>query len=139
MLKYKLTNKEINELTNYWKFIDIFSLTDLEKNLSKDWFTYKHMIFGAYEYRKHIIHILQKSYTFEKFYFYEKILNKLLWNLLNHLNFDISDIIINEKHKLYETCNDIKQQLKINRSYSHKVYITDTKKILIMYLIIIQI
>ena len=28
MLKYKLTNKEINELDNYWKFIDIFSIID---------------------------------------------------------------------------------------------------------------
>jgi hypothetical protein len=126
MLKYKLTNKEIKELDNYWKFIDIFSIID--KNLSNNWYTNGDGMFGAYQYRKYIIPIIQKLYTPYKFYFYEKILNKLLWNLLIYLNFDISNIDITEKNKLYTTCNIISNELKIKRSYSHKVYISDEKK-----------
>ena len=55
MQKYKLTNKEINELDNYWKFINIFSNIDPVQKLSKNRFHYKDGIFGAHEYRKYII------------------------------------------------------------------------------------
>ena len=39
MEKYKLTKKEIKNLNNYWKFIDLFSNPDIE-GLSKNWWSY---------------------------------------------------------------------------------------------------
>ena len=125
---FKLTNKEINELDNYWKFIDIFSNIVPEQKLSKNWFHYKDGIFDAHEYRKYVILIISKLYTPEKFYFYEKILNKLLWRLLFHINFFIKDIIIDVKSQLFKTCEEVKEELSIYRSFSHKVHISDKKK-----------
>jgi len=129
----------MNEFDNYWKFISIFANIDPVQKLSKNWFNYKDGMFGAYEYRKYIIPKIRELYTPEEFYFYEKILNKLLWNLLEHINFNIKDIIIDEKSKLFKTCNQVKDELSIYRSFSHKVYISDIKKRLIIYLIIINI
>jgi hypothetical protein len=86
-------------------------------------------MFSAYDYRTDfLIPVIKILYTPKKFYFYEKILNKMLWNLLIHLNFDINNIDITEKRKLYTSCTAITDKLKIRHSYSHKIYISDTKK-----------
>jgi hypothetical protein len=121
--KYKLTNKEINELHNYWKFINIFS-----EILNKSKNSIYSFSFGAYEYREYIIPKINQLYTPEKFYFYEKILNKLLWNLLDHINFHIKDIKICEESKLFKTCDKLKNELSIGRSFSHKIHILDNKE-----------
>jgi hypothetical protein len=151
MEKYKLTKKEIKNLDNYWNFIDIFSKPDI-KGLSNNWFTFKrtknkkntfNAIFGPYNYREYIIPKIRKLYTPEQFYFYEKILNKLLWKLLYKTKFDIKKyyeyIILNNKKikvKLsYIKCNDKIINKNLNkskylynygpRSFSHKIYISN--------------
>ena len=151
MEKYKLTKKEIKNIDNYWNFIDIFSSPDIE-GLSNNWWTYQRTknkktynpIFGPYNYRQYIISKIRKLYTPEQFYFYEKILNKLLWNLLYKTKFDIKKcyqyLIRNKKKEklklLYIKCNDkninkkwnkIKNKYLYNhsRSFSHKTYISN--------------
>ena len=151
MEKYKLTKKEIKNLDNYWKFIDIFSNPDIE-GLSKNWWSYQKTknkkkyspIFGSYNYRQYIIPKIRKLYTPEQFYFYEKILNKLLWNILDKTKFDIKKcyqyLIRNKKKEklklLHRKCNDknidkhwnkIKNKYLYNhsRSFSHKTYISN--------------
>ena len=49
------------------------------KNIKKK---YSWLNNSAYSYRKYIIKKIRKNYTIEQFYFYEKMLNKLLHNLL---------------------------------------------------------
>jgi hypothetical protein len=121
---YKLTKKEIKELNNYWEFIYIFKNPDLQ--LSHNWFNYKingkTQLFGASEYREYIILKIREKYTIQQFYFYEKMMNKFLHNLIKHINFNICDIIINRKQQLFEISKSFE------RSYSHKIYITDKKK-----------
>jgi len=68
-LKYQLTPQENNKLDDYWKFIKIFNVKNNET-------------YSVKEYRYDIIKKIQKKYTIDEFYFYEKILNKMLWNLL---------------------------------------------------------
>jgi hypothetical protein len=134
MEKYKLTKKEIKNLDNYWIFIDIFSKPDLEE-LSDNWWDYKRkknkniVLFGAYEYRQYIIPKIRKLYTPEQFYFYEKILNKLLWNLLDKTKFDIEKIekfhknisIIMRNRKLYEYIIH-KKKFDIKKKFNIKMY-----------------
>ena len=154
MEKYKLTKKEIKNLDNYWNFIHIFSKPDIE-GLSNNWMNYQKIlkndkqkkrpkIFGPYHYRHYVISEINKLYTPEQFYFYEKMLNKLLWNLLNKIKFDIKKcyqyIIQNNKKiklkLLYIKCNDKNINKKLNkiknkylyknfRSFSHKIYISN--------------
>lgn len=101
---YKLNKKEKEILPLYWKFINIF------KDLS-----------NPYEYRRIIIKKIRRSYTSEDFYNYERILNKLLWNLLKVLNFKVSDLKIKDDQKLFYTNN------YFERSYSHKLVLYDEK------------
>jgi hypothetical protein len=68
-LKYQLTQLEISKLDDYWKFIKIFNVKNDE-------------MYSFKQYRHDIIKKIQKKYTVDEFYFYEKILNKMLWNLL---------------------------------------------------------
>jgi hypothetical protein len=155
MEKYKLTKKEIKNLDNYWKFIDIFSKPDIE-GLSNNWWSYQitknnknnnkktyYPIFGPYNYRQYIIPKIRKLYTPEQFYFYEKILNKLLWNLLDKIKFDIKKfyeyLIRNKKKekmkfdirkcnkKKEKQSNKIKNKYLYNhsRSFCHKTFISN--------------
>jgi len=81
---YKLTSKEVKEYDNFWNFINIFKNPDFI--LSDDWYNYKvnnrKELFSVFDYRKYIILKIREKYTITKFYFYEKILNKLLYNLI---------------------------------------------------------
>lgn len=122
-ISYKLTHKEEKNIDNFWKFIEIFSNPSL--HLSNNWMSIynnenKEHLFSIREYRQHIINNIRKLYTLEEFYFYEKILNKLLWNLIKYLRFDISKIKM--KTQLYTSC-----ALYADRSFSHKIYITNYK------------
>ena len=117
---HKLTKNEIIELDNYWNFINIFK-PEYKKNIS--WINN-----DVLTYRKYIIKKIRENYTIEQFYIYEKILNKLLHNLLIHIHFDIDKININNKYKnkkIYKTTYNKKEG---PHSYSHKLYITNLKK-----------
>lgn len=114
---HKLTKNEIIELDNYWNFINIFK-PEYKKNIS--WINN-----SAFTYRKYIIKKIRENYTIEQFYLYEKILNKLLHNLLIHIQFDIDNICINKEcKKIYKTTYNKKEG---PHSYSHKLYITNLK------------
>ena len=64
-MKYLLNDNEIKQLDAVWKFIGIFS---------------KPYIFVS-KYREHLMKQVRRRYTAEQFYEYEKIVNKLFWNL----------------------------------------------------------
>ncbi len=82
MVKYKLTKNQNKELNKVWKFIQSFT----PPKVSKDWWTYNNgKLLCAYEYRHYIINIIQKNISINKFYEYEKIINKLYWNLKHKL------------------------------------------------------
>ena len=57
---------------------------------------------------------MSRKYTIEEFYFYEKIINKLYWNLYNNLK------IKNKNCKIIKNINKIKN---INRSFINKIII----------------
>lgn len=109
---YKLLKGEIKILDKYWKFIEIF---DFNSNS-------RHWLNGVQGYRDDLIKRIREEYTAEDFYKYEKILNKLLWNLIEHLNFNIDNIEIKLKEKLYD-----KIKGKHSRSFSHKQYLYNQK------------
>jgi hypothetical protein len=118
---YKLTEKEESYIDNYWKFINEF-INPKINGLNNDWKTYidsktqKEKLFSPCEYRKYIIKIISHKYTIDEFYLYEKILNKLLWNLLKHL-----------KILPYEIKHEVKYKKK-ERSFSHKLHIKNIDK-----------
>jgi hypothetical protein len=109
---HKLLKSEINELDNYWKFIDFIH----EDLLKKDF------LYSSYQFRKDLIKKIRKNYTAEEFYKFEKILNKLLWNLMEHIDFNIKNINISTREKLYN--NNIKP---LKSSFSHKLYLHNEK------------
>ena len=65
LLKYPLNGREYKEIDNVWKFAKLF----------------EHDFLFLSEYRNRLINTIKNKYTIEQFYFYEKILNKLFWNL----------------------------------------------------------
>ena len=81
---YKLLKKELNILDDFWKFIEIFKV----ENYKLNW------ISGVHGYRHALIKKIRETYSAEDFYKYEVILNKLLWNLLIKLKFDIEGLFI---------------------------------------------
>ena len=81
---YKLLKKELNILDEFWKFIEIFKFD----NYKLSW------ISGVHGYRHALIKKIRETYSAEDFYKYEVILNKLLWNLLIKVKFNINDLRI---------------------------------------------
>jgi hypothetical protein len=82
---YKLNTNEVNKLDEYWEFIDTFNKFMIEDD----------PMFSVSKYRNNMIKVIKKKYTAEEFYFFEKILNKLLWNLLEKYEIKIKDIQYN--------------------------------------------
>jgi hypothetical protein len=105
-MEYKLSKEENNKLNEYWQFIDIFDPKDE---------------FYLYNYRNRLLKTIKKKYTIEEFYFYENILNKMLWNLL--IIYDI---------KIYNIDFTIKEAFIINdNSYINKQIMKIGNKIVI--------
>jgi hypothetical protein len=70
----------------------------------------KSEIFSAYEYRRFIIKRIKEKYSIEEFYKYEKIMNKLYWNLYHKL------------HKNDKLCNMMTDPPKIfQKSFNNKI------------------
>ena len=72
-----LTNDEIKKLDDYWKFIDFFSKAANKAQ-------------SVHDFRKNIIKKIQKEYSPTEFYFFETMLNKMLWTLLYKYKIDIN-------------------------------------------------
>lgn len=89
-MEYQLTKEENNKLDEYWKFINIFNPNDE---------------FNVYNYRKNLVKTIKNIYTIEEFYLYEKILNKMLWNLLIIYNIKIYTIDLTVKEGFVISCN----------------------------------
>jgi hypothetical protein len=84
IMDLSLTNDEINKLDDYWDFINIFNnIANKSPNV--------------FEFRINIIKKIKKKYKPIEFYFFEKILNKMLWRLLYKYKIDISKIDANTK------------------------------------------
>lgn len=91
-----ITKKELN---NAFKFLRVFSkpmdiLEEISKKAKTKNFNSTKFLniffnhskkFDVQDYRNRIIQQIRKKYTTQKFYKYEKILNKLFWNLKNKL------------------------------------------------------
>ena len=111
-MEYELTNEETLKLDEYWEFINVFY-----NNIDKD----NEFQFVS-DYRETIIKKINTKYSAEEFYFFEKMLNKMLWKLLT-----IYDI------KVYRINFKIKEGFIINcdRSYTNKqVMFIDNRMIL---------
>jgi len=103
----KLNKLEINKLDEYWNFIDTFNKNMVEND----------PMYSVREYRNGIIKIIKKKYSIEEFYFYEQILNKMLWNLL-----DTYDIKLNKINYSYPPAFILKGGSAINKQQFEKVY-----------------
>lgn len=111
---YIITNSEKKELNNTWKFLHYFS--NPPGKITKNWFTQNGIIFGPHNYRMYIIHTIQNKYTYQDFYKYEKIINKLFWNLKQKLKNYIKNN--KTKYKIRKDINKyIKNKYKRNRSF----------------------
>jgi hypothetical protein len=115
---YNLSKTEIKNIDNYWEFIEIFYVDDSTINLENYTCITKASVWF---YRENLIKKIREKYSANDFYKYEKILNKLLWNLINHLNFKLDNLNID--CKLYEILNTY-----YAGSSSHKIYLHDEKK-----------
>ena len=119
---YKLLKKELNILDDFWKFIEIFNYDNYKLIWSS----------GAWGYRIALIKKIRETYSVEDFYKYEIILNKLLWNLLIKVKFNINDLLI--QSTLYINMNILDNSRK---SFSHKQYlhneINDKKYFFVLY------
>ena len=110
---YKLLKNEIKELDKFWEFIELFQQDLKLKDIKK-----KDFLYDCKDYRINLINKIRTHYTARDFYKYEKILNKLLHNLINHLTIDI-DKLDSNKCSLYEKGG--------KRSFSHKQYLYNEK------------
>ena len=77
-MKYSLSEKEKKMLPDVFSFIKTFYKFNIVKSEN----------FGAYDYRRFIIKRIREKYSIEEFYKYEKIMNKLYWNLYYKLHKD---------------------------------------------------
>ena len=116
-MKIKLLKKEEKLLDDYWNFVSIFIPPYKTAKV--------YGLYGPSDYRKDIIAKISKIYTVEQFYFYENMLNKMLWILIHHIDFDITKINKSEKCHyplLFKTYNDNNY---LENSFSHKEFIKD--------------
>ena len=99
-----LTKTENENIDKYWEFIDDFGKNVFKKlKVDSDYYTYKNKgildFFSARVYREYIIKYISKKYTINEFYKYEKMLNKILWYLIDLTKCDVTKIIEINKTK----------------------------------------
>ena len=99
-MKYPLSEKEKKMLPKVFSFIKTFYKFNVVKSEN----------FGPYDYRRFIIKRIREKYSIEEFYKYEKIMNKLYWNLYHKL------------HKKDKLCDMIKNPPKnFQKSFNNKI------------------
>ncbi|AYV75661.1 MAG: hypothetical protein Terrestrivirus2_169 [Terrestrivirus sp.] len=88
-LLYPLDEDEIEQLDNTWNFLKKFQFNTI----------------GVTEYRKKIINKISKSIDKENFYSYEKIAEKMMWNLRDKVKYLFNECseCIDHTEKLNET------------------------------------
>ena len=100
-----LTKTENKNIDIFWEFIDDFGKNVFKKlKVDSDHYTYKNNkgisdFFSAHTYREYIIKYISKKYTISEFYKYEKMLNKILWYLIDLTKCDVTKIIEINKTK----------------------------------------
>lgn len=124
-LKFTLNNKELEVLDEIWVFIDNFRISELTRS----------------KYRNKIINLIKKKYNLETFYFYEKIVEKIYWNLVLKIKQDlkIKPEIFLKKEKNYDknkiTNKILMRNKKIKESTVRKTFIiTQNNNLLYKYL-----
>jgi hypothetical protein len=130
-----LTKTENKNINKFWKFIDCFYKDVIrELKVSENRFTItntntntnssnKKNMFSVDVYRKYIIQKIREKYTPVQFYFYEKILHKILWYLITLFEINIEKIIKVIKINKIED-KDINSRSYINKEY---IYNEDEK------------
>jgi hypothetical protein len=123
----KLSKKELNKIDDYWIFINYFIHPELHgiDGLTKNFWHSNKGLFDAQEYRNYIREIISKKYTISEFLFFEKILNKLLWNLIQYttdIKNDIPMSYIQKNNNIHLRLNNS------GRSFTRKMIIFNEKE-----------
>jgi hypothetical protein len=121
-LKYSFSENEMKIIDNVWEFINYFRETFLTRG----------------KYRRNIKNKIRQKYSIEEFYKYEKIVEKLYWNLVNKIKSEINldqKIYIKRKFNLKNIENRIlKRNVKVKESNVNKTYvITDNNELIYKY------
>jgi len=130
----ELTNKEMLDLDASWYFLGIFSKPDGKLETYNDivWYKRDGEIFGVKEYRHYIIDRINFCFTIKEFYKYEKIMNKLYWNLKTLLKDYVKDN--QTKYKIWNKSewNRIGKEYKSSTINSYIQYNENNDKIYTM-------
>ena len=121
-LKFQLSVKEMEKIDKVWDFIDIFRETALTRG----------------KYNRQINDKVSKKYDIKEFYQFERIVEKMYWNLVTKIKKDIflkPEIFLKKEYNLEEMENKIlMRNVKIKESTVKKTYIiTDSGKLLYKY------
>jgi hypothetical protein len=124
-LKYQLSDKEIENLDKVWEFIDDFRETKITRN----------------QYTKYITKKINKKYKIEDFYKYEKITEKIYWNLINKIKSEINiqSEIFNKKNFNTSQIKEVQNKIlmrnnKMKESTINKAFIiTNNNTLLYKY------
>lgn len=109
-MQYPISEEEKSKA---WNFLNNF--TQIE-NLSEDWYARGNDIFAPVHYRSLIIDRIRKNYSCDEFYIYEKLVNRLFWNLKIALKPYVRDNLT--KYTIVDELASPKGQSTIN-SYTH--------------------
>ena len=123
-VKYPLTKIQLSKIEKVWIFIKDFYEIETDNNT---YYIKNKKLFGPYEYRRLIIDKISKKYTVNEFYDYEKIINKLYWNLHYRLNITSNNCNIVKKNKLEKIIKRsfINKSINYNQKNSKYYIISD--------------
>jgi hypothetical protein len=122
-LKFPLLKKELKILDKVWEFMNDFRDTKITRS----------------KYKKYIVLKIKNKYNINDFYNFEKIVEKIYWNLVTKIKQEMDDlkpeIFVKEKFDLNKTKNKIlMRNNKIKESTIEKTYIiTKSNKLLYKY------
>jgi len=119
---FSLNNSDKKNLDNTWEFIKYFSnpFGKIKSFGDTNWMVRNGVIFGPYLYRDYIVNTIRNKYTYQDFYKYEKIVNKLFWNLKRKLKPFVKDN--KTKYKIENNINDktiLINSIPVGRSFTN--------------------
>lgn len=121
ILKYPLKRKELKLLDDVWNFLDIFRITFITRS----------------EFRDYIINQIKMRFTLKQFYRYEKIVEKLYWNMCELLGTRIDiDNVFFKKYDIKNrnvVINNILKESNIGRTTIKKAYVINKNDNTIYY------